>query len=49
MNEANSENPDETAHKEPSHLDFHCLQMFVRNYLMSEFTRLDDIKMKLLL
>ena len=20
-------NPDETAHKEPSHLDFHCLQM----------------------
>ena len=26
---ANSENPDETAHKEPSHLDFHCLQMYV--------------------
>ena len=27
INQANSENPDETAHKEPSHLDFHCLQM----------------------
>ena len=36
---ANSENPDETAHKEPSHLDFHCLQIRVRIYLMSEFTR----------
>ena len=34
------ENPDETAHKELSHLDFHCLQMCVRIYLMSEFTRL---------
>ena len=25
INLANSENPDETPHKEPSHLDFHCL------------------------
>ena len=25
---------------EPSHLDLHCLQMCVRIYLMSEFTRL---------
>ena len=24
-----SENPDETANKEPSHLDFHCLLMYV--------------------
>ena len=32
--------PDETAHKEPSHLDFHCLQTCVRIYQMSEFTRL---------
>ena len=39
-NEANSEDPDETAHMEPSYLDFHCLQMSVRTYLMSEFTRL---------
>ena len=37
---ANSENPDETAHKETSHLDLHCLQMCVRIYPMSEFTRL---------
>ena len=36
INKANSENP----HKEPSHLDLHCLQMGVRIYLMSEFTRL---------
>ena len=28
------------AHKEPSHLVFHCLQMCVRIYLISEFTRL---------
>ena len=28
INQTNSENPDETAHKEPSHLDFHCLQMY---------------------
>ena len=35
---ANSENPDETAHKEPSHQDFHCLQMHVRIYLMSAVT-----------
>ena len=33
-------NPDETAHKETSHLELHCLQMCVRVYLMSEFTRL---------
>ena len=26
--------------KEPSHLDFHCLQMYVRIYLMAEVTRL---------
>ena len=38
INLANSENTDETAHKEPSHLDFHCLQMHVRIYLMSEVT-----------
>ena len=25
------------AHKELSHQDFHCLQMYVRIYLMSEF------------
>ena len=36
----NSENPDEMANKEPSHLDLHCLQMCDRIYLMSEFTRL---------
>ena len=29
---------DETAHKEPSHLDLHCLQMRVQIYLVSEFT-----------
>ena len=39
-NKANSENPDETAHNEPSHLDFHYLQTCVRIYLMSKFTRL---------
>ena len=33
-------NLDETAHKEPSHLGLHCLQMCVRIYLMYEFTRL---------
>ena len=26
------------AHKEPSHLDFQCLQMYVRIYLISEVT-----------
>ena len=36
INYTNSENPDETAHKEPSHLDFHCLQTCVRIYLVSE-------------
>ena len=36
----NSENPDETAHQEPSHLDVHCLQMYVQIYLMYEVTRL---------
>ena len=35
--------PDEKAHKEPSHLDLHCLQMCVRVYLMCEFTRLYPI------
>ena len=25
---ANSENPDETAHNEPSHQDFHCLPSY---------------------
>ena len=40
---ANSENPDETAHKEPSHLDFHYLQMYVRIYPMSEITWLYPI------
>ena len=39
----NSDNPDETAHKEPSHLDFHCLQTCVRIYLMSDFFRLYPI------
>ena len=43
MNQANSENPDETAHKEPSHLDLHCLQVCVRIYLMSDVTRLYPI------
>ena len=28
---------------EPSHLDFHCLQTYVRVYLMSEVTRLYHI------
>ena len=37
------EYPDETAHKEPFHLDLHCLQMCVRIYLMSELTRLYPI------
>ena len=45
--EANNESPDEMAHKEPSHLDFQCLQMDVRICLMSEATRLcpnnDDV------
>ena len=31
-------NSDETAHKVPSHLEFYCLQMYVRIYLMSEVT-----------
>ena len=30
----------DTAHKEPSHLDLHCLQMCVRIYLMSKFSQL---------
>ena len=30
----------DSVHKEPSHLDFHCLQMCVLIYLMYEFTRL---------
>ena len=33
-----TQNPEEKAHKEPSHLDFHCLQMYVIIYLMSEVT-----------
>ena len=32
--------PDQAAHKEPSYLALHCLQMCVRIYLMSEYTRL---------
>ena len=32
-----------TAHKETSHLDFQCLQMYVYIYLMSEVTRLYPI------
>ena len=43
INLANSENPDETVHKEPSHLDFHCLQMYVRIYLVFEATWLYPI------
>ena len=43
MKLANSEHPDETAHKEPSHQDFHSLLMYVRIYLMSEVTRLNPI------
>ena len=37
---ANSENPDETAHKEPSHLIYmyHYLQTYILIYLMSEVT-----------
>ena len=35
---ANSEKPDETAHYEPSHLDFHCLQRYVRIYPLSDST-----------
>ena len=45
MNLLSSENPDETAHKEPSHRDLHSLQMCVRVYLMSEFTRLYPISL----
>ena len=30
-------------HKEPSHLDFHCLQMYDRISLMSESTRVYPI------
>ena len=41
INKANSENPGETAHKEPSHLDLHCLKRYVQIYLMSVVTRLD--------
>ena len=37
----NSENPDETAHYEPSHLDFHCLQWYCNG--MSEFTRMFEV------
>ena len=40
INKAKGENPDETAHKELSHLDFHCLLIYaclnlpaVRSYL----------------
>ena len=29
--------------RRPSHLDFHCLQMYVRIYLVSEVTRLYPI------
>ena len=36
-------NPDDTAHKEPSLQDVHCLLMYVRIYLMSEVTRLYPI------
>ena len=36
---ANSENPDETAHKEPSHLGLNCLKICAGIYLMSEITR----------
>ena len=36
MNAANSENTDETAHKEPSHMEWHCLQMHAGIYLISE-------------
>ena len=32
-------------HKAPSHLDFHCLKMCVRIYLMSKFTRLDHSRL----
>ena len=34
INKANGENPDETAHKEPSHLNIDCLQMYVCIYLV---------------
>ena len=39
MFKANNENPDETAHKEPSS-EFQCLQMYVRFHPMSEISRL---------
>ena len=47
INKANSENPDETAHKEPSHLDFHCLQMCVRIYLVPEVSWLYPTRQQL--
>ena len=37
--DANIENPDKMAHKEPSLLDFHCVQMYVR---VTRFTQLPD-------
>ena len=42
INLANSKNPDETDHKEPSHLYFRCLQMYVRIYPMSENASMCD-------
>ena len=45
-NKATSENPDETAHKESSHLNLHCLQICVQIYMMSEFTRLYPSKIE---
>ena len=38
INKTNIEDLDETAHMEPSHLDFHCFQIYVRLLLMSEIT-----------
>ena len=45
---ANSENPDVTAHSEPSHPDFHYLQMYVRINLRFENTPLYPICSKIL-
>ena len=38
IHQANINSSDETAHKEPSHLDYHCLQMYVGIYPLSEVT-----------
>ena len=46
---ANSVDPDETAHCEPSHLDLHCLQRYMkglnqkRSFWIKHFTVIQEI------